>query len=347
VVHGEPIALAAWAGAALAFAYIVRPTNAIPLALGAAWVAWNHPRRLPGCLAAIAAVLGPWLMLNRHVYHAWLPPYYHASRFNGNPFFWDAFIGYIVSPGRGLLVYSPVLIFAVAGVALKIRRRQFTTLDLSLVACVLLHWIATSKVNAVWWGGDSYGPRFFTDMLPYLIYWMVPFIAWLETAVGRRRLAAGAIFAATLTVSVLMHAQGVFNPAAIAWSHDPAPIEMDPLRLWDWRRPPFLAGLQAPPSAPAATPIACATAPTVPAGFSIVSSERRAVVLSWQPSAGATGYAIEVGDSPGANNLPSRASSTTMLTVNRVPPGRYYARVRGTNACGLSGSSAEIEVTVR
>jgi hypothetical protein len=42
-----------------------------------------------------------------------------------------------------------------------------------------------------------------------------------------------------------------------------------------------------------------------------------------------------------------RDVSRAAVTVYRVPPGIYYARVRAKNACGVSPPSNEIMVTVK
>src|SRR5262249_406361 len=128
------------------------------------------------------------------------------------------------------------------GVALKIRLRRFTALDASLVAVVLLHRIAISSFPH-WWGGHSYGPRFFSDMLPYLVYFLIPVVAWLPTLEGARREIARWTFAAAAIASVAIHAAGALSPDAMRWNMVPAPIDQQPARVWDWRSPQFLAGL--------------------------------------------------------------------------------------------------------
>lgn len=339
-------------GGLLAFAYLVRPTNALPLACAAAWIAWTQPRRIIAFGAGVLVVIAPWLALNRHIYADWLPPYYHPAYFAGNPFFWDAFAGLMIGPARGLLVYSPVLAFSILGVAMKIRRRTFTTLDLSLAVCVVVYWVAIARVNRVWWGGDSYGPRFFADMLPYLMFWMIPCVAWLESPLTPRaiRVGVGGALAVAAAVSVLMHAQGVFNPAAMRWNHEPPSVELEAQRLWDWRYPPFLAGLVTAPhsSETLPPPAACDGPPAAPHGVAILSNSRYGVTLAWTAASGVvTDYLIAVGSAAGAHDLPARRSRSTTLQVARVPPGTYYVRVHGTNACGVGPPSEEISVSVR
>jgi len=70
------------------------------------------------------------------------------------------------------------------------------------------------------------------------------------------------------------------------------------------------------------------------------------VVLVWAAAAGAQDYVIEVGSSPGLSNiLVAPLGATTTLTA-MAPPGRYYARIRARNACGLGAASNEIVVVI-
>jgi hypothetical protein len=70
------------------------------------------------------------------------------------------------------------------------------------------------------------------------------------------------------------------------------------------------------------------------------------VVLVWAGVAGASDYVIEVGSASGLSNLlvTSLGATTTISTL--APPGRYYARIRARNACGLGPASNEIVVTI-
>jgi hypothetical protein len=70
------------------------------------------------------------------------------------------------------------------------------------------------------------------------------------------------------------------------------------------------------------------------------------VVLVWAGAAGASDYVIEVGSAPGLSNLLVTSLGATTTVATSAPPGRYYARIRARNACGLGPASNEIVVTV-
>ena len=342
----------AFVGAALAGAYTIRPTNAIPLAFGAVW-AWRDPRaHVAAFLAGAACVGAVFAAATRHVYGTWLPPYYQPSFFGFNQFFWEALGGQLVSPARGLFVYSPVLLGSFAGAAIKLRQRRFAALDLSLALTILAHWVLIST-NRSWWGGHSYGPRFFTDMLPYLVYFLIPLVSWFRVGHGIRRAAAVGLFAASIAVSVFMHGHGALSREAPYWNQRPLDIDYAQDRLWDWRRPPFLAGITFSPSTGGrdASSVICSSAPGAPANVSVVSINGSTVVLTWEPAPGhATSYAIEAGSAPGLTNQGTReswASERLVYTATRVPPGAYFVRVRGKNRCGVGPASDDLKVVVR
>src|SRR5262249_40519975 len=160
-----------------------------------------------------------------------------------NFFIADALAGNLISPARGLFVFSPIFLLSFVGVAIKAVSRRLTLLDLSIAGCVILHWIALAVSNGNWWGGDSYGPPFFADLLLSLIVLLLPVFEWLESARGGAFGAAAAGIAMLAIFSVAVHAQGALNRATSDWNLYPSSVSLDPVRVWDWRRPQFLAGL--------------------------------------------------------------------------------------------------------
>ena len=76
------------------------------------------------------------------------------------------------------------------------------------------------------------------------------------------------------------------------------------------------------------------------------------VTLTWGtpcPSIPPSSYLLEVGSSPGATDILSQFDThglTRGITINGVPPGTYYVRVRATNSLGSSPPSNEVIVVV-
>jgi hypothetical protein len=222
----------------------MRPTSAIPVVLFTVWVVLKHRRQLAWYLGGAAVIALPWLWVNHANWHSWLTPYYRAGRVGGNAEFWQALAGNMVSPARGLLVFTPVFLLAVPGVLIRLRRRSFDSLDAVLTVAVLAHWV-TISLFPHWWGGDSYGPRFFTDMVPFLVVLCLPVLEWLVTAPARTLGTAAATAAVVLAslLSLFIHGQMAVFASSHCWNNQPSDVDRDTGKLWNWGDPQFLRGV--------------------------------------------------------------------------------------------------------
>jgi hypothetical protein len=108
----------------------------------------------------------------------------------------DGIPGLLVSPGRGLFVYSPVLLFALAGVVLGRRRPLYVWSFLAAAA-----YIVVAANSPQWHGGESFGPRRIADALPLLAILLVPAL----DAIWKTRWMwlYGALFAWSMVVQLL------------------------------------------------------------------------------------------------------------------------------------------------
>ncbi|HYN09160.1 MAG TPA: hypothetical protein VES67_17390 [Vicinamibacterales bacterium] len=141
---------------------------------------------------------------------------------------WVGALGLLISPSRGLLVFSPFVL-----VALAARRLPATTSGM-----FALRWLAAGIVvqfavyagYTVWWGGHTYGPRYTMD----LIAPMAPAIALgLERAasVAWARIAVGLL----LLWSIVVAGAGAFVYPNDAWNTSPAEVDRAHHRLWEVR----------------------------------------------------------------------------------------------------------------
>lgn len=245
-------------GAILALACITRPTNVVVLAVFALYVALYYRRQLAGYLLGAGVVALLFVVYSLSVFGTVLPDYYRAGRLALHPDFGTALAGNLVSPGRGLLVYSPVFLLCAYGVWLSARWKHLAALTVPVVLALLLHWIVISLFPH-WWGGHAYGPRYFTDVTPFLVFLLIPVLAELRTPSTTSEGTLPALVAFLFAVSVFMHYRGANDLATWRWNW-PIPrvltpemddtrlvedVDKDPARLWDWRDPPFLRGLRA------------------------------------------------------------------------------------------------------
>ena len=231
-----------YVGLIAALAYVTRPTDSIVVIAYTLFVLLFYQRWLWRYLAWAAAVVVPFIAYSLTTYHTLLPPYYRAfTQLSGATFF-EALIGQWLSPSRGLLIFSPILILAIIGVVLKIRHREWQQLDSLLLSIIGLHWIVIS-LWWNWWAGVSFGPRIWSDMLPYLIYFVIPALAVLSKLSHVRRAAAQSSVAVLLAFSVFVHYRGANAAEPMDWNGSPAPIDSYPQRVWNWRDPQWLRGV--------------------------------------------------------------------------------------------------------
>jgi len=146
--------------------------------------------------------------------------------------------GLLLSPTKGLLVFSPFLLFVPLGFvhAWRDRRERWTAGVLAggVLAQLLLY------ARTDWRAGFSYGPRFLADALPILVWLLPPALRGLSAA-GR------AVFLAACLLSVAPQAIGAFFYSG--YSDHVICCETGERRFaaaWDPRNTPFLFELRYP-----------------------------------------------------------------------------------------------------
>ncbi len=223
----------------LAFSYVVRPTNAIVILFLSIFVAVHHRKQAPLYFVLAGVIMVAFLVYNLSVYGAPLSPYYAPNRLGHNSAFLEALVGNLVSPGRGLFIFSPILVFSVLGAILLFKNRAVTPLDYYLAAIVVLHWLIISTFPH-WWGGKSFGPRFFCDILPFLCYFLVRYLEFAPALARCHRFVLHTAFLVCLAASFAIHFRGATSMAVWGWHETPLHLDRHPERLWDWKDLQFL-----------------------------------------------------------------------------------------------------------
>jgi len=146
----------------------------------------------------------------------------------------EGLAGLLVSPSRGLFVYTPWTLFSVWGAILVWRSRTWLLLrylSIAVAGQLLLYaqWM-------MWWGGAGFGPRLITDLLPLLTLLVVPVVAVARSGAVRGLLAAAALAAVAIQgVGAFLQFPGLDEPA----------------RLWSWRQSQLAVALRDRNAAPA------------------------------------------------------------------------------------------------
>ncbi len=161
-----------WAGRAglpLAFALAARYADIALVAALAIGIAVRWPRRIPA-LAAWAMPLAALVLAYHWAYFGspWRQGLPAPGRFSAP---WgERHLGLLVSPGKGLFVFTPIALVAAAGLVRALRYDD-RVLAATCGAAVLAHWIFVGRW-AEWHGGESWGPRLMTDALPLLFLFL-------------------------------------------------------------------------------------------------------------------------------------------------------------------------------
>jgi hypothetical protein len=140
---------------------------------------------------------------------------------------WIGAIGLLVSPSRGLVVFSPIVLLAI-GAMPAIWRRPGPSGERWWTAAAVAQF-ASYACYSMWWGGHTYGPRYLVDLLIPLTPAATIGVTW-----AMRRRWGQLLAALALAVSVVVAATGAFYYPNDRWNNDPD-VDLNHERLWDWR----------------------------------------------------------------------------------------------------------------
>jgi hypothetical protein len=220
-------------GVCTAAAFIFRPTNLVllPAAFGALLLARAPLAQHLRFLAA--PVLGGFLLALYNLYvFRHLSGGYAVGLLSGSAV--TGIAGLFLSPGRGLLVYTPVALFALCAFFPRAAaaRREHKPLLISAVIFIILDSLITSR-SVMWWGGFCWGPRMLTELVPSLIVLMALGLPVIERPWPRRAFAVLALYSALIqTVGAFFYPKG-------HWDAGPPSVDAAPARVWDWRDNPI------------------------------------------------------------------------------------------------------------
>jgi hypothetical protein len=240
LLYKEKTQFVQYVGGVLAFAYIIRPTNAIPLILISIYVFFAARPYFNRYLFWSLLILLPFYYYSSQTYQTLIPPYYVPGWWGENPSPIQSLPGTLISPSRGLFVFSPVLLFSLYGIALRLKTFHVRSLEFYIAATILLHWIVIS--HRLWYGGWSLGPRLFTDVLPFFAYFLIPVVERFPESIVDWKLPTH-VFILLLAFSIFVHFRCALSWGPDQWNSVPNNIDQNKHRLWDWYDMQFLRGL--------------------------------------------------------------------------------------------------------
>jgi hypothetical protein len=210
------------AGLALSAAAACRPTAAVVAAAAAVWLSLSDRRAFAAFMLAMVPAAAATLVYNAYYFGSPLDfgqlsgGERVAQYKTGSPDLWQTppwlgAAGLLVSPSRGLLVYSPFLAAAFAGAALAWRDPRYRSLRFLTLAVPAL-WIP-AFLWFDWWGGWTYGYRPIVDSVPLLMVLCIPALEWILIRPVWR-----AAFGVSLAWSVFVQGLGAFAYSPWGWN---------------------------------------------------------------------------------------------------------------------------------
>lgn len=243
-----------WAGLMMAAGLLHRGTF-LPFILAGGVVA------LPALLAAgrlhltrLAVALAPWFAASVAV--AAILPLYNWLRFadpleSGYGRFYaelgglwatpllTGLRGHLLSPGKSMFLYTPLLVLLLPAVASPAARRRLGPLAAAVLVAVVSHLVIYSRTT-YWAGAFGWAVRFHVSMMPLLL---LPLTAWLADRSMRPRW-VGRMTAAVVVLSVLVQILGLSLNTGLETKQDRGAYAEHDHRLpeeaaWTWERSPL------------------------------------------------------------------------------------------------------------
>lgn len=228
------------AGFLLGYAYIIRPTNSVGILVFGLYILYSYKFQSWRAIIPGALVLLLFALRNFSVYGHILSPYYQPSHMGTDNHLLAGLAGNLVSPNRGLLIFSPFFVLLAPLVYSAIRRGAFTGLLYAVLATAGLHTLLISYFDN-WYAGWCFGPRYFADVLPLLIILLAAGLQYVAT--NSSRAYKGVIFSAFIVMalaSCAIHYRGANNIKTEQWNYMPDNIDENRNRVWDWNDIQFL-----------------------------------------------------------------------------------------------------------
>jgi hypothetical protein len=238
-VRGSVSARPALLATLVAWMFFVRPSGAIAVVAVGVYIFARRPRELPRYVIAGVVWMAAFVAYSMRIFGSAVPYYYLSNDPHGiGIHFAQGLYGVLLSPSRGIFIYSPVLatvLYLVARNWRSIADRALAMVALATVAAIAV----ASAAHPEWWGGNSYGPRLLSDAIPWLVLLAILALAAMPAASRTLRNPAIALGGLLLLVSVVINAHGAFSSATQEWNMTQRPL---PAAMLDWSRPQFLAG---------------------------------------------------------------------------------------------------------
>ena len=229
-------------GALVTVGFLCRPSTGIFGLAVLVYLLGEQNRRIVLSAAVALLAVGLAVAVPSLVPLPWMAAHYSPGRLRFvNPLGMGLY-GLLLSPSRGLFVFSPFLGVVVAGSVRYFRSLRRDRIFRLCAVWIVLHTLAVATNQGKWWGGHSFGPRMLIDLIPAFV--VLTCLVWQQLERSEplkvRRLAMAAYLPLALIAVATHTGQGLFNPATRLWNLSPD-IDRHPELALDWRYPQFMA----------------------------------------------------------------------------------------------------------
>jgi len=208
------------------FSFLTRPTSILPIMfypfMDVKKIGFNKEFFIR-CLSFVLGIILPMLFFfwyNKVFYTDLSNQGYVAQAFNSwLSHFPEGFLGIWLSPSKGILVYSPVIIFSLVGLYLSIKDILFSKKVLSPNLTYLFFGLIVLGHTFImgfwkhWYGGYGFGYRMAGDVIPFLILLLIPFLVSKYFTMYRKIFYALVVFSILVQVYGLIFFDGIWHAA--------------------------------------------------------------------------------------------------------------------------------------
>jgi hypothetical protein len=224
-------------GAVCVFMAANRPPDALIAGAIVLFIVWRRRRGALWLLAGAVVPLAALLYYNLNFIGNLAGGYGLAAHKEFVRLNLSGMAGLLVSPARGLLVFSPFLVFIPVGLIQRLRAPGSRGLAVALSLAVAAQFIVYSQAD--WRAGVSWGPRWLTDLLPILLWMLAPLPLVLRPVTRGLLILAMAASVGVQTIGAFWY----------TWASDARIFAGNPTSMsgaWDPGNVPFLTELRHP-----------------------------------------------------------------------------------------------------
>ena len=188
-------------------------------------------------LGAALLVIIPLFIYNSSIYYSLFGPTFYISNFSGDNAL-IAMLGNLISPARGIIIYSPIILFAIIGIYLLAAHKKLDACAWLFLIIICTGYILIS-CQFIWWGGWHFGAAELTCLFPFLIYFLILFFKWMKDQQKSMPVINITIIALAV-LSLFINYRGAASTAVAQWNFVPADVNEHTERLWQFNDLPFL-----------------------------------------------------------------------------------------------------------